>query len=467
MSRNSDVAVIGAGPAGMAASIAIQAGGARAVLFDDQPAPGGQVWRGVESVGARGQTELFGEDFERGAAAVARFRDSGVTYRPNVRVIGVETAAGENGCVLLTVENGQARRARADALVIAAGAYERPTPFPGWTLPGVMTVGAAQIALKTADMVPAAPFVLAGQGPLLLLFAWQLRRAGVAPAAILLMDDPRGRRAAIGRLPRAVLSGVDDLAKGLKWAAGMNAPVKNVVALAAEGGDALERVSWRTAGGASGAVDARALLVHDGVVPNAQLTRAMRLPHSYDPSSRTWRPDADMTTGAFAANDRVFVAGDCAGVNGWKAAEAMGACAAAAVLRVLGLPATDGRFRARLARSRATRPLLDALYPPARAFDRPDDPTLVCRCEEVTAGEVRAAARLGAQGPNQLKAFTRAGMGPCQGRLCAMTTARILAAAQDRPIADVGLQRTRMPIFPVSIGEMGGLNETPMRLPRS
>ena len=105
------------------------------------------------------------------------------------------------------------------------------------------------------------------------------------------------------------------------------------------------------------------------------------------------------------------------------------------------------------------RPFLDALYAPRPQLYAPPDETLVCRCEEVTAGELRARAVEGRPGPNQLKAFTRAGMGPCQGRQCGYSMAHIVAAAQGRSVEEVGFYRIRPPLKPVTLGELASLDE--------
>ncbi len=463
MHEHVDVAIVGAGPAGMAAAHRVAAAGLSCVLLDDQPAPGGQVWRGVEMVAARGDLRLFGSDYRKGVQAVRDFRAAGVDYRPESRVFGVEDRDG--GGDVLYLRDAAARRLVARKLIVAVGAYERPTPFPGWTLPGVMSIGAGQIVLKVANAAPEGPFVLAGQGPLLLLYAAQLRRAGRRPDRVLLLDDPANRWRALSDAVGAFTSRPLDVAKGLAWRARLGRVVTDVVEVSAEGGERLERVSWRRADGSGDSMSAAVLLAHDGVLPNAQLTRAMRAPHRFHARTQEWRPEADPSTGALAGRDWVYVAGDCRGIGGWRAAQAAGALTGQAVASSLGHTVADRATERDLATALAARPLLDALYPPARAFAHPADATLVCRCEEVTAGEVRAAAGLGAQGPNQLKAFTRAGMGPCQGRMCGQTVSHILATAQHRDQADVGLARLRMPISPVTVGEMAALADDEMHLP--
>jgi NAD(P)H-nitrite reductase large subunit len=104
------------------------------------------------------------------------------------------------------------------------------------------------------------------------------------------------------------------------------------------------------------------------------------------------------------------------------------------------------------------RPMLDALYPPRANIASPADDTIVCRCEELTAGDIRKAAAIGQPGPNQLKAYTRAGMGPCQGRQCGYTVSHIIAQAQGRTVAEVGFYRIRPPLKPVTLAELVTLN---------
>lgn len=466
MAEAVDLAVLGAGPAGMAAAVVAAKAGLEVSVLDDQAAPGGQIWRNVEAVAERGDLTLFGDDYIAGVDAVGEFRAADLDYRPLTRVIGAESM--DNGGDILFVRDGKAQRLYAKRLIIALGAYERPMPFPGWTLPGVMTAGAAQIALKTGGLLPERPFVLAGQGPLLLLLAAQFRAVDTAPDVLLRLDDP-GRKWTAGRHGLRALAGISDLVKGLKWqrclSHGVRQTIKNVTQLEASGSNRLESVSWRTADGAAGAAEAATLLVHDGVIPNAQLTRAMRIPHRYDPVTAAWLPKANDDGQLLDAN-WAYVVGDNAGINGWAAATATGAKAGASVALACGVKAAPlNEIDNRLSKARAVRPLLDALYPPARAFTDIADSTIICRCEAITAGAVRKALEMGAQGPNQIKAFLRTGMGPCQGRMCAYTVAMLVAEAGGKTLAETDLMRLRMPISPVTVAEIAHLNETDMDLP--
>lgn len=444
-----DVAVVGAGPAGLAAALEAQRHGLSIVLLDEQPAPGGQIWRGIEHASA---AATLGDDYLAGRDPVLALRGSGVDYRPGAALWHLDP----DGLLSVVVQERSVRFA-AQRVVLATGAMERPVPIPGWTLPGVMTAGAAQILLKTAGLVPEGPTVLAGQGPLLWLVAAQLVAAGATPAAVLETRRAGTFATAMRHLP--------DLWAGRAWLARGRALIRavrragvpvmrGVRGLRAEGGERLARVRWD-----SGQIDAAVLLLHEGVIPNVQVSLALGLPHAWDAAQLCWRPHAD-AFGATAA-DRIAVAGDGAGILGWQAAAARGRLAGLDAAAWLGRITTAQRdaaavpWLAEVARAAAIRPFLDALYRPAPDILAPaDDAVIVCRCEEVTAGQVRDAARLGATGPNQAKAFLRCGMGACQGRLCGPTVAALIAQERGISIAAAGTYRPRAPYRPLTVGEL-------------
>lgn len=443
-----DLAVVGAGPAGLAAALEAEQLGLSVALIDEQSAPGGQIWRGIERAQA---AETLGADYLAGRADAARLRASRVRYLPGTTLWHLDPD-GE----LSLAHGGRTSRLEARRVVLATGAMERPVPIPGWTLPGVMTAGAAQILLKTAAAVPAGPTVLAGQGPLLWLIAQQLIAAGAKPAAIL---ETR-RAGTIG----AALAHLPGLWRGRAWAmkglammravARAGVPViRGVRGLRAEGAERLERITWD-----GGSRDVATLLLHEGVIPNVQVPLALGLAHDWDEAQLCWRPRID-DFGASSA-ERIAIAGDSAGIGGWQAARALGRLAALDAAHRLGRidrarRDTDAApLLAERARALAIRPFLDALYRPAPEVLTPPDATIVCRCEEVTAAQVRQAARLGATGPNQAKAYLRCGMGPCQGRLCGPTVAALIAAERGITIAEAGTYRPRAPYKPLTVGEL-------------
>ncbi|MGO4670867.1 NAD(P)/FAD-dependent oxidoreductase [Bosea sp. 2RAB26] len=459
--NETDLLIVGAGPAGMAAAVTARSHGLSVRVVDDQPAPGGQIWRGIETVAATPRLARLGEAYRAGAEKAAAFRSCGALYEPDSQLWQIEP-----GFRAFLTREGQARRVTAKAVILATGAQERPAPFPGWTLPGVLTVGAAQILLKTADSVPSSPVWIAGCGPLPLLYMTQLLAAGGTIAGFL-DTTPRGRiPAALRHLPQG-LGRLGDLAKGLSWSLALKRAgvsiIRHVAELRAAGEGRLESLHYRTQDGGEGEVAAEVLLVHEGVVPNIHVPLALGCAVSWHAGQHCYVPELDGWGETSQAN--VFVAGDGAGIGGAEAAEPRGRIAAlrvAARLGRLGEGSADAAARTereRLARALSLRPFLDALYAPRPQVFAPVDETLVCRCEEVTAGELRARAVQGRPGPNQIKAFTRAGMGPCQGRQCGYTMAHIIAAAQHRPVGEVGFQRIRPPLKPVTLGELASLDE--------
>jgi NADPH-dependent 2,4-dienoyl-CoA reductase/sulfur reductase-like enzyme len=463
MSAAFDLAIVGAGPAGMAAAITASELGLSVAVLDEQPEPGGQIYRGVERLATTRPKQLawLGPDYAAGLDLARAFRTSQVEYFDSTQVWQIE---GESGARLFYKRNGAVGILTAGKFLIAPGAMERPMPIPGWTLPGVMTCGAAQTLLKANGVVPQGRFVLAGCGPLLLLLAAQLVRAGIKPAAIL--ETEINRWAALPHLP-GFLAAPGYMSKGLGLlrelkAAGI-AYHKGITQLAIKGDTQAREIEY-TCGGVTRSEPVDLVLLHQGVVPNGNLAWAMRLAHEWDEVQRTFRPAIDAC--GRSSNPAVLVAGDAGGIVGAKGAEAMGRVAACAVASdsgkisagAAGERANDAR--AELAKHRGARPFLDALYRPRQQWVAPPDAdTMVCRCEEVRAGEIRRlVTEQLCPGPNQMKSFVRCGMGPCQGRLCGLTTVEIIAECRGLPVKDIGYYRIRPPIKPITVGDLATLD---------
>ncbi len=454
MRERTDIVIVGAGPAGLSAADVLGDAGLNVVVLDDQPAPGGQVYRSISRTNEHFDSVL-GPDYAKGTALLKGLDHGCVEYRPNATVWQMT----EEREIFYSV-GGRGHSVTGDRIILATGAMERPMPFPGWTLPGVMTAGGAQTLLKSSGLLWDGPIVLAGSGPLLYLFAAQAARLG-ANVAMLLETAPKPD-------PFAVLSGLAGfltapgyLAKGLSLIRELRKAgvprVSRVEGLEAVGDRHIEAVRYRV--GKTWREQATTqLLVHQGVVPNTQITRSLGLRHDWDPQQRCWRPPVNESheTGM----DGILVAGDGAGISGADAAVHQGRLAAYSAMS--GLEGVDqssfanrvGKERAGLRRHFKARPFLDALYRPNEAFLSPPDDTIVCRCEEVTAGDIRRYVGLGCLGPNQTKAFGRSGMGPCQGRLCGLTVSEIIAAERGVAMDDVGYYRIRSPIKPVTLGEV-------------
>ncbi len=464
MMRRIDVLVVGAGPAGLSAAITARRHGLDVLLVDEQACPGGQIWRNVEAVAGTPRAALLGRAYSDGLAVIERFRASGACYAPATQVWHVEAVNEPSAIRAFMTRDGAASSVVAGCLLLATGAQERPVPFPGWTLPGVMTVGAAQILLKASGQVPTAPAWIAGSGPLALLYATQLLKAGGQMAGFLDTTPPGRVMASIPKVAAALAGAPGDLAKGLAWLAALRRRtryVRHVTEIEALGADRLERLRYATADGRAATVDAGLLLVHEGIVPTIHPTLLLGCRHRWNPGQDSFAPSLDEWGETSLAG--VFVAGDGAAIGGASAACFRGEIAALRIAARLGHLTEAEATRAsrsprvRLRRALAPRPFLDTLYRPKAAVFVPADGTLACRCEEVTVADIRAQAAAGRPGPNQVKASTRAGMGPCQGRQCNATVASVLAHAEGRPVPDLGLFRVRPPLKPLTLAELASL----------
>jgi NADPH-dependent 2,4-dienoyl-CoA reductase/sulfur reductase-like enzyme len=453
-----DLIVIGAGPAGMAAAATASELGLKVALLDEQARPGGQIYRNVGIVDASVK-KLLGPDYAAGRTLVERLGRTNVDVRAGALVWDI----GQDRTVTL-VAAGRSERLRAPHLLIATGALERPSPIPGWTLPGVMNAGAAQIAMKSGPSIPDGRIVLAGAGPLLLLVACQLLAAGAQVTALVETAPRANWMPALRALPDA-LRAPGPLLKGLRMLASLRSSgvawYTRATDLAIEGKWRAREIRFRH-GGREVTLPADVVLLHHGVVPNSQLTRLLRLEHTWSDTQLAWRPARD-AWGACTL-DGVWIAGDGGGIEGARAAEASGTLAALGIAHASGRISEaerDGqarRSRRTLTRELAVRPFLDELYRPPQWIGSPADDTIVCRCEEVTAGRVREMGRLGCAGPNQTKFFSRCGMGPCQGRLCGITVTQILAEARHETPQQIGAYRVRAPIKPIPLHSLASLD---------
>ena len=459
MKQHYQLAVIGAGPAGLAAATVAAEQGIEVAVIDEQVAPGGQIYRAMESIPQHRARQL-GDEYQRGRELVSAFRASSANYFPETQVWSLN---GRREIGLL--QQGRASTVTADQVVIASGAMERPVPFPGWTLPGVMNAGAGQILFKAHGIVPGDGVVLAGSGPLLLLLAWQYLHAGVGVKALLDVTPMMNHLYALPGLPRALLAG-HYITKGMRYKRDLKragiSTLHNVRSLRAQGEDSLQAVSFLHSGREQ-SLETAVLLVHFGVIPHTQLGRVAGCRHVWDDSQLCWRPHLDGW--GRTSVDGILVAGDGGGIGGARTAEHAGRVAAFQALYALGV--LDRTTRQRLARNDRKwmreeshiRPFLEAFF---RISDDMlqvvDDDTLVCRCEDVSAGQIRAAVADGHRDTNQVKFLTRCGMGPCQGRQCGEAVSHIVAVASGQAIQDIGHYRERPPVNPLTLGQLAGLH---------
>jgi NADPH-dependent 2,4-dienoyl-CoA reductase/sulfur reductase-like enzyme len=188
-----DVVILGAGPAGISCALELAQNGIHSLIIDENPAPGGQIYRGIEQNQSNQEiTNWLGVDYQIGNKLISEAKDNhNIEWKLNVSLWDIRHE--EQFCELGVLIEDRVQVIRARNVVLANGAMERPTPFKGWTLPGVMTIGAAQTALKQSGIIPKNGVVLAGQGPLFYLYAAQILEAGVKPRAVLDFSKPMGQ----------------------------------------------------------------------------------------------------------------------------------------------------------------------------------------------------------------------------------------------------------------------------------
>lgn len=455
-----DLLVVGGGPAGLAAAAAAAQAGLDVVLVDERGKLGGQYYKQPSDQFGTLESELD-EQYRKGRALVRRAESCGVTVLSGVRVWA---AFAPDHVLAAGPDTRWTLRPR--RLVVATGAYERGVPMPGWTLPGVMTTGAAQTLLRGNQVCPGQRVLVSGNGPLNMQVAAELVRAGVQVVALAELADVRRTRAALAALTMARCA--PDLARdGLGHIASLvraRVPVlPGSAVVRVEGEDSVRSATvaridadGRAVVGTERTFQVDAVCVGFGFLPSNEIARSLGCRHRYDEAvdSLVVERSADGRTDV----DGVWVIGDCAGVAGARVAEAVGLLAGAAVAADCGAGRPVGlaeqlvsaeRVRRRNERFQAA---LRVVYAAPVLVDQLAEPsTVVCRCESLTLREVGAQAAEAAGSAGAVKRITRAGMGKCQGRYCAPVVTASAARRSGHPIDELSGFAPQVPYKPTEI----------------
>lgn len=447
-----DIAVVGAGPAGLAAAAAASAG-VSVALVDAAPRPGGQFWRhgphGIER----------DTDLHHDLATFSRLRpDGSVRYLPGHQVWTV--SAADSGCTVRALAPDQTEAViHAAFLVLAPGAYDRQIPFPGWDLPGVMTAGGVQALLKGHGVIAGQRMLVAGAGPFLLPVAAGLAARGATVVGVHEANHP----AAWLRYPSRALGKLPEAAGYLRVLRRHRVPVRYRSAVVAVEGDR----------------HAVAALIAP-VTRNGQLLRhkAIRVPVDVVATGWGFTPQLELPLAAgcetrvdedgslvvdvdddqFTSHPRVLAAGEITGVGGVALAVTEGTIAGAAAARAAGAaPSRDlAPLRQRRTRLRGFARAMGRVYPvPPGWADQLAEDTVVCRCEEVTAGQLREAVELGAADVRTAKLLSRVGMGWCQGRVCGYAASCLVARWSGARYDPSGVAERPVAV-PLPIGSLTG-----------
>lgn len=464
MPKTRPLVIVGGGPAGIAAAIEAARAGVSCTLIDEAPRLGGQIYRQPPREFDVREPRSLGKDFTRGQ----RLRQAFSMVEGRVEVLSGTSVLGVwGGREILYASEGASDRVIAERLILATGAYDRPVPFPGWTLPGVMTAGGAQALVKTMRVSPGERALVAGTGPLLLVVANQLHKVGVTVVAVL----EAGR---VPWSPRAIpkvwgewglLKDAWDYWRGLRRA---RIPLLfNHTIFEAHGQDQVTGASfgpidpgdWRPLRNKDQRTDLDLVVVGFGFVPNTELTELAGCRHRYVHEVGGWVPQRNAVMETTVPG--VFAVGDGAGVAGALVAVEEGRLAgitAAEQLRALSADEAARRRTGPLRRLRSlarVRQLLDEVSRIRPGLcDLATEKTLVCRCEEVALSDVQVALQQGAKDLQAVKLFTRLGMGPCQGRNCAPSVGMFLCQATGCAAEAVGRINPRPPLKPVTLGAL-------------
>ncbi len=456
-----DLVIIGGGPSGMSAASEAASHGLTVALVDERPTLGGQIYKQL-GVGFEIHSEKsLGKDARRGRALIRETENPLITVFLKSVVVDIE----EDRVLVVRAEKST-NSLYFSRLLISPGAYDRPVTFPGWTLPGVITAGGAQTLVKTQRILPGERIFFAGSGPVALAFPAQLSKYGANIVASL-EAGPAPRMSDLARLLMAAKGNLNLIMDAINYRYLLfksRVPVRyGRIVVRAEGDGRIEYVthaavdrSWRPIPGTEERVAVDTLCIGYGFLPSLELFRLTNCDVNFDETvgGLTVRVDNWGRT----SNSHIFAAGDGAGVEGSYIAMASGRLAAIGIAIDVGaISESEGNefaksLRREMRDRRAFQRALGRMFSIGDGiFTILDDNTIVCRCENVKCSEIRRAIDTTSD-PSVVKAFTRAGMGLCQGRNCQMQISALISKEKNIPISQIPFATPRFPVRPTPLG---------------
>ncbi|MGD9125056.1 MAG: FAD-dependent oxidoreductase [Desulfarculaceae bacterium] len=458
MTRKFQALIIGLGPAGMAAAVELAQKGVQVAVVDENPEPGGQIYRQPPDEFTIEDQGFLGVRYRVGQNIIRQFNQ----LKDKITIFSNTMAWGFfEGTTMALEHEGHIELVEFDKLILCEGAMERSIPFPGWTLPGIMTAGGLQKMIKHQRMLPGKRFLLSGASPLQLSVAASLVKDGAEVAALC---EATSIRESLKLLPKIIRQ------KGLfKEAVSYLFPVlkKSVPILrpysviSAKGDNKVREATvarldenWAPISGTEKTFEVDVISLGYGFLPVARLARLCGCAQVYDPVLKSWKPKTDVFMQTSVEN--IYTAGDSSGVEGADLAEVEGRIAgvhAAAELAKISMDERDQRlkshFRTRDRIKGYSNVLNQVFSPRSGLYTFMEDDTIVCRCEQITASEVFAGIEKGYRNINEIKRI-RVCMGPCQGRTCESIVTQLMLN-KGITIEEIGHMTIRPPIAPMPV----------------
>lgn len=456
-----DLIVIGGGPAGLSAALKSSTHGVKTALIEERITLGGQIFKRLGVGFKESSPKSLGKDYARGAELISDLEKSNVEVFESTQVVSIE-----DSFVYTTHPIYGTRAFKFKNLIITPGAYDRPVVFPGWTLPGVMTAGAVQTLVKTQQLSPGKKILFAGSGPLALAFSAQLLELG-APVYKVLESSHPPKLSEILRLSAAASGNWNLISDAIRYRSILLKrfiPFKyRRIVIKAEGQGRVESVThckvddkWRPIEGTEEVESVDLLCLGYGFFPSHEIFRFLGCSFIYEENQGGFKVEKDQWGETSVPG--IFAAGDGTGVTGSYSAIAQGALAG---LRVAFMHGNLSEFQLKdLARAyirelsnrnkfqKALNHMFD-IRP--GIYELASDETIVCRCESVKKSDIDSVIESSAD-VSVVKAYTRAGMGLCQGRNCQRQIAAMISKRHNLPFNEIAFATPRFPFKPIEIG---------------
>ena len=459
-----ELAVIGAGPGGLAGAISAAQAGVNVLVLDERALAGGQYFKQPAIQSSSIHVRAFDKQSMKGALLVKAAQDLNIKLVSKAMVWNI--AQGEHGFDLYVIKDHKNYRVSAKQIIIATGAYEKPFPVPGWTLPGFMTTGALQTLLRAYRVAPGSRVLVCGNGPLNLQVAAELVKNGVHVAGVIEASQPSYYKnlavlaSAIYRSPSLMLKGAAYIVQ--LWRAKVPILYRHVL-VEATGGDSVEQgevaainKQGQLIPGSNKSFEVEAICVGYGFIPNTELTRLIRCNHIHDGKTGALVVKRD-DNGATSVPG-VFSVGDSGKLEGAQFALAQGTLAGISIAQNLGKESIDLKevyfAKRRLSRNRKFQAALWTLFsnPENEHSWQRHESSIICRCEDVRAFDVLRAIKAGASDIGSVKKMTRLGMGRCQGRYCGPIAIRMLTEQTHKMPNQLSWFAPQVPVKPLLVG---------------